>query len=53
MLMELDCAHAGWSVQAYMVCQTLSVSIFLLTFPWQTWTAAPPSLHSPPFIIPD
>ena len=33
--------------------QTLSVSIFLLTFPWQAWTAAPPSVHSPPFIILD
>ena len=28
--------------------QTLSISIFLLTFPWQHWTAAPPSVHSPP-----
>ena len=28
--------------------QTLSVSIFVLKFPWQAWTAAPPSVHSPP-----
>ena len=40
--------------------QTLSVSIFLLTFPWHAWTAMPPLLNSletradgPPFIIPD
>ena len=31
--------------------QTLSVNIFLLTFPWQAWTAAPPSLHSPPSLF--
>ena len=28
--------------------QTLSVSIFLLTFPWHAWTAIPPRADGPP-----